>query len=110
MELIYMILAFLSGVLGTFLGGVRSFIIYGVVGLIHFLMPIVGFQVSVVLEISVNIIFIPCIIFNAAVLATAYASKKYDIEAIEVSRSLFLQKIKGSFYAEVLWEFVVICC
>ena len=92
MELIYMILAFLSGILGTFLGGVRSFVIYGIIGLICFLLPIVGFQVPIVLEISLNIIFIPCIIFNAAVLATAYASKKYDIEAIEVNRSLYFTK------------------
>ncbi len=92
MELIYMILAFLSGILGTFLGGVRSFVIYGIIGLICFLLPIVGFQVPIVLEISLNIIFIPCIIFNAAVLATTYASKKYDIEAIEVNRSLYFTK------------------
>ena len=48
MELIYMILAFLSGILGTFLGGVRSFVIYGIIGLICFLLPIVGFQVPIV--------------------------------------------------------------
>ncbi|MFR1296022.1 MAG: hypothetical protein ACLSBH_11675 [Coprobacillus cateniformis] len=57
MELIYMILAFLSGILGTFLGGVRSFVIYGIIGLICFLLPIVGFQVPIVLEISFKYYF-----------------------------------------------------
>ena len=39
-------------------------------------------------EVISNNLFLPCIIFNAAGLATAYAGTKHDIRGVETSRSL----------------------
>ena len=82
------ILAFFAGILGALIGGTQTFICTGFVGLLIFLLEHVGVDTTFLNEVLSNNLFLPCIIFNAAGLATAYAGTKHNIRGVETSRSL----------------------
>lgn len=82
------ILAFFAGILGTLIGGTQTFICTGFVGLLVIIFNHCGIDTTFLNEVISNNLFLTCIIFNAAGLATAYASTKYDIRGVETSRSL----------------------
>lgn len=82
------ILAFFAGILGTLIGGTQTFICTGFVGLLVIIFNHCGIDTTFLNEVISNNLFLPCIIFNAAVLATAYAGTKHDIRGVETSRSL----------------------
>lgn len=82
------ILAFLTGILGTFIGGTQTFICTGFVGIIATILACCGIDTSFFNDVVLNTLFLPCIIFNGSVLATAYASKNHQIRGVETSRSL----------------------
>ena len=87
-SLLSIILAFFAGILGTLIGGTQTFICTGFVGLLIFLLEHVGVDTTFLNEALSNNLFLPCIIFNAAGLATAYAGTKHNIRGVETSRSL----------------------
>ncbi len=82
------ILAFFAGILGTLIGGTQTFICTGFVGLLVIIFNHCGIDTTFLNEVISNNLFLPCIIFNAAGLATAYAATKHDIRGVETSRSL----------------------
>ena len=82
------ILAFFAGILGTLIGGTQTFICTGFVGLLVIIFNHCGIDTTFLNEVISNNLFLPCIIFNAAGLATAYAGTKHDIRGVETSRSL----------------------
>lgn len=95
MGIIGILLAFFAGVLGSILGGTPVFICTGFVGLIWSIMTLLGFQgmpVEIVDSILLNLIFVPCISFNGAVIATAYASRHHNIRGVNTERSLLFTK------------------
>lgn len=87
-SLLSIILAFFAGILGALIGGTQTFICTGFVGLLIFLLEHVGVDTTFLNEVLSNNLFLPCIIFNAAGLATAYAGTKHNIRGVETSRSL----------------------
>lgn len=87
-SLLSIILAFFAGILGALIGGTQTFICTGFVGLLIFLLEHVGVDTTFLNEALSNNLFLPCIIFNAAGLATAYAGTKHNIRGVETSRSL----------------------
>ena len=111
MNIQYMILAFIGGGLGTIIGGTQTFIITGLVGILAALMTVSGVSVEWFNNTVLNLIFLPCVIFNGAVLATGYASLKYDIKGYETGRSLaftadpivFLMGCSGGFIGYVIY-------
>lgn len=82
------ILAFFAGILGTLIGGTQTFICTGFVGILIFLLEHCSVDTTFLNEALSNNLFLPCIIFNAAGLATAYAGTKHNIRGVETSRSL----------------------
>lgn len=82
------ILAFFSGILGTFIGGTQTFICTGFIGIIVSILAGTGVDTAFINDTVLNTLFLPCIIFNGAGFATAYASKHHDIRGVETSRSL----------------------
>lgn len=92
MDFVMMILAFIAGVLGTFLGGTQTFVCTGFVGLIVSFLTILGYEVSFLNDVVLNVLFLPCVIFNGAGVATAYAAKNYDIRGVNTDRSLLFTK------------------
>ena len=82
------ILAFFAGILGTLIGGTQTFICTGFVGLLVIIFNHCGIDTTFLNEVISNNLFLLCIIFNAAGLATAYAATKHDIRGVETSRLL----------------------
>lgn len=82
------ILAFFAGLLGTLIGGTQTVICTGFIGIVVSLLSYCGVDTGFLNEIVLNHLFLPCIIFNGAAFATAYASKHHDIRGVETSRSL----------------------
>lgn len=82
------IIAFFAGILGTLIGGTQTFICTGFIGLLVIILNICGINTTYLNDVVANTIFLPCIIFNGAGLATAYASTRHDIRGVETSRSL----------------------
>lgn len=82
------ILAFFAGILGALIGGTQTFICTGFIGIIIFLLNHCGVDTSFLNEALSNNLFLPCIIFNGAAFATAYASQNHQIRGVETSRSL----------------------
>ena len=80
-SLLSIILAFFAGILGALIGVTQTFICTGFVGLLIFLLEHVGVDTTFLNEALSNNLFLPCIIFNAAGLATAYAGTKHNIIA-----------------------------
>ena len=87
MELEYILLALAGGGLGSLIGGIQIFIITGFVGLVSIFAHNQFFSQP---------LLIPAIVFNGAVVATAYASK---MALISVSR-LSQRKIRLSLSLE----------
>lgn len=81
-------ISFFAGILGTLIGGTQTFICTGFVGLLVIIFNHCGIDTTFLNEVISNNLFLPCIIFNAAGLATAYAGTKHDIRGVETSRSL----------------------
>lgn len=82
------ILSFCAGILGTLIGGTQTFIITGFIGIIVACLHVFGVDTTYIDTMLLNTIFLPCVIFNGACLATAYASLHYPIRGESTSRSL----------------------
>lgn len=88
-EIEKIMLAVIAGGLGTLIGGTQTFIITGLIGIIVIIIQVCGADVSFLNEVVLNTFFLPCIIFNGAGFATAYASHLgYSIKGTETYRSL----------------------
>lgn len=81
-------ISFFACILGTLIGGTQTFICTGFVGLLVIIFNHCGIDTTFLNEVISNNLFLPCIIFNAAGLATAYTGTKHDIRGVETSRSL----------------------
>ncbi len=83
-----LLLAASSGVLGTLIGGMEAFIIYGFVIIVQTILASAGHDMAFYTTYLSNLVFLPAVMFSAAVPATAYAARKYDIHEWEIDRSL----------------------
>jgi hypothetical protein len=82
------IMAFFAGVLGCLIGGTQAFIITGFVGIVVAILQATGVNTDILNNTVLNLIFLPCIMFNGAAVGTAYAAKHHPIRGVETSRSL----------------------
>ncbi|MGN1182581.1 MAG: hypothetical protein ACI4SR_06185 [Faecalibacillus sp.] len=87
-SLLSIILAFFAGILGCLIGGTQTFICTGFVGIVITILSQCQVDVSFMNEFVSNHLFLPCIIFNGAAFATAYASQNHSLRGVETSRSL----------------------
>lgn len=87
-DVLTMGLAFCAGILGSIIGGTQTFVITGFIGLFVFALQSVGVDTTFLNDVFLNTIFLPCIIFNGAGIATAYAAKHHPIRGVETGRSL----------------------
>lgn len=92
MSLSMSVLAFLAGVLGCCLGGTQTFVCTGFVGLIVSICTLLGIETHFLNDVILNVLFLPCIIFNGAAIATAYAALHHDIRGVHTNRSLLFTK------------------
>ena len=99
-SLLSIILAFFAGILGALIGGTQTFICTGFIGLLIFLLEHVGVDTTFLNEALSNNLFLPCIIFNAAGLATAYAGTKHNIRGVETSRDRKSTRLNSSHIEE----------
>lgn len=81
-------IAFFAGMLGTVIGGTQTFIITGFVGILVFCLQAAGVETTFLNDTVLNTVFLPCIIFNGAGLATAYAALHHPIRGVDTGRSL----------------------
>ena len=84
----FILIALLAGALGALIGGTQTFIITGFVGILSFVMQVCGVDTSFFDTHVLNTLFLPCIIFNGAVVSTAYSAKHYNIRGFETNKSL----------------------
>jgi len=91
-----LILSFFAGVLGTFIGGTQTFICTGFIGIVVAVVQACGGNISFLEPYVLNGLFLPCIIFNGSVVATALAAYYSDkIRGFETGRSLaFIQDMR----------------
>lgn len=87
-----LLLALLAGGAGALIGGTQTFIITGFVGILSYVLDACGVDVVFFNDMVLNTYFLPCIIFNGAVVATAYSAKYYDIRGVHTARSLAFTK------------------
>ncbi len=93
MEMI--LLTLLAGACGALIGGTQTFIITGFLGVLLHVIEFAGVDVTFYLNYVLNLFFMPCVIFNGACVATAYAANHYDIKGYHTNRSLtFTNDIK----------------
>ena len=92
MEFGLLILSFFAGMLGAAVGGTQSFVLTGLAGIIVHVLSLNGIIIPFLTDIILNIILLPCICFNGAAVATAYAAKNHDIRGIDTNRSLLFTK------------------
>ncbi len=85
-------LAFVSGCIGTLIGGTQCFIIYGILGMFYSAFLALGVDTTWFNQYIMSFFFLPAVIFNATVPATAYAARKYDIKGYNIARSLAFTK------------------
>ncbi len=85
---VLLVLAAGAGALGTLIGGMEAFILYGFVLIVQTVLASAGHDMTFYNTYLANLMFVPCIMFNGAVPATAFASKRYDIRAWDTDRSL----------------------
>lgn len=83
-----MLLAFIAGGVGTLIGGTQTFIMTGFVGIVVCILQVCGVTTTFINDMVLNTFFLPCIIFNGAAFATAYAAKNHRIRGVETGRSL----------------------
>ncbi len=81
-------LSFLIGIVGTIFGGTQTFIMTGFAGIFIYGLKAAGIESAFLTDTLLNTVFLPAIIFNAASVASAYASRKHDIEGWDVNHSL----------------------
>lgn len=84
----FIILALLAGGAGALIGGTQTFIITGFVGIVSYILQACGVDTYFFNTYVLNMFFLPCIIFNGAVVATAYSAKHYNILGHQTNRSL----------------------
>lgn len=91
-----LILAFFAGILGTFIGGTQTFICTGFIGIVVAIVQASGGDISFLEPYILNGLFLPCIIFNGSVVATAVASHYNEkIRGFETGRSMaFIQDMR----------------
>ncbi len=77
-----------SGATGALIGGTEAFIIYGFVLMFRTALFVSGHDMTGYDLYAADLFFLPAVMFNGAVAATAYASRKYDIHEWETDRSL----------------------
>lgn len=83
-----LVLSFLAGMLGSWIGGTQTFICTGFAGIVVALLAACGVNTDFINTYVLNGLFLPCIIFNGAGFATAYAAKHHNIRGFETGRSL----------------------
>lgn len=83
-----MILAAIAGICGAFIGGTPTFIMTGFTGILAAVLQASGAGTAFYSEYVLNLFFLPAILFNGSVVATAYAARKYCIHGYESWRSL----------------------
>ncbi|WP_294577665.1 hypothetical protein [uncultured Thomasclavelia sp.] len=85
------LLAFISGILGTMIGGTASFVITGLVGLIVIILDASGANTVVLTNQVLNLLFMPCVCFNGAIAGLAFAAniRHHDINGANGNRSLY---------------------
>lgn len=81
-------IAFCAGAIGTLIGGTQTFIITGFVGILVFCLQAAGVETTFLNDTVLNTVFLPCIIFNGAGFATAYAALNHNIRGVDTGRSL----------------------
>lgn len=82
------LLAFCVGIVGSIFGGTQTFIVTGFAGLFIYGLKAAGVDSPFLMGTLLNTVFLPAVIFNAASVSTAYASRKYDIEGWDINHSL----------------------
>lgn len=99
---ITLLLAAGGGVIGTLTGGAEAFIIYGFVLIIQTILTACGHDMTFYNQYLANLIFLPCVMFSAAVPAAGYASRKHDIHSWEIDRSLAFTNDPGVLFVGAL--------
>ncbi len=92
MNLGLLVLSFFAGIFGAATGGTQVFILTGVAGIIANILSLNGIVIPFFNDYIINLILVPCISFNGAAVATAYAAKNHDIRGIDTNRSLLFTK------------------
>lgn len=87
-DLLTAFIAFCAGILGSIIGGTQTFIITGFVGIIVFCLQTIGIETTFINDVVLNTVLLPCIIFNGAGFATAYAALHHPIRGVDTGRSL----------------------
>lgn len=86
------VLAMLAGGCGALVGGTQAFIMVGFVGIISYVLAVLGADVTFYNDMLLNHFFLPAIMFNGAGFATAYAGTKHDIRGFQTARPLGFTK------------------
>ncbi len=86
------LIAFLAGCVGAVVGGTQVFIMYGIAGLFATTLMRTGMDMTFYNDVFHNTFLLPAVIFNGNVLATAFASRKYEIPGCDINRSLAFTK------------------
>lgn len=87
-----LILSFFAGILGTFLGGTQTFVCTGFIGILVAVLSFMGISIPFLNDVILNVLFLPCVIFNGAGVATAYAAKHHNIRGTDTNKSLLFTK------------------
>ena len=85
------VFAFLSGILGAMIGGTASFVVTGIVGIFTILLSSLQVDISLINDQVLNFLFMPCICFNGATGAMAFAANKrhHPMNGADGNRSLY---------------------
>lgn len=88
------ILAFLAGGLGAVIGGTATFVMTGFIGIVVAIMSVCNCDVTSISDLFLNLVFMPCVIFNGAVAATAFSANKlgYNHGGEDGSKSMLYTK------------------
>lgn len=85
------VFAFLSGILGAMIGGTASFVVTGMVGVFTILLSSLQVDISLINDQVLNFLFMPCICFNGAAAAMAFAAnvRHHPMNGADGNRSLY---------------------
>ena len=85
------ILAFLAGVLGAVTGGNAAFVMTGFIGIVVAIMSKCGADVGLISDQFLNLVFMPCVIFNGANAALSFSAniKKYMHNGQDLNKSMY---------------------
>lgn len=82
-------LAFMLGIVGAIIGGTQTFIAVGFAGICVFALKAAGVESAFLTDMLLGRVFLPCIIFNAASVSSAFAARRgYKIKGWDVTHSL----------------------